>query len=412
MDGKEINVLYITDDGFAIPTAVSISSLKANRRIDCVYNVFVALDQVSTDNALRIKKLDEQGFYIKEIIVDSDKYSAMERRCNLYGGRFHVSRAALLKFDIADLVPELERVLYIDGDTIILDDLCDLYRFDLNGKTIAAVRDLSDTYCGEFSNYGKRIGLKTPVYFNSGVILFDLVKYKAGNVKNRLIDYRMNGKNEYMDQDAFNAVLIDETVILADKYNYLAFELLKGPFELLFSGEKKCSNSTITTYIKDQAIIHYASFIKPWKYHIPVYTDIFYQYFLLSPFSDVRLHMESMMDIMIGHFKNDNTTFRKLLPRDTIQRGESIVLYGAGTIGKRIYDEISIDKYCKVILWLDQDYKKYDDRVSSPDMLNNIPKETIGHVVIAIKSEMIVENVKGMLVEMGVPEEKIIWYKG
>ena len=43
----------------------------------------------------------------------------------------HISIACLLKFDICELIPSYEKLLYLDGDIIAKDDLTELYETDL-----------------------------------------------------------------------------------------------------------------------------------------------------------------------------------------------------------------------------------------------------------------------------------------
>ena len=53
-----------------------------------------------------------------------------------------VSPAVLYRLRIADLLPDLDRVIYLDADTMVLSSLRPLWEEDLGGKPIAAVRDI------------------------------------------------------------------------------------------------------------------------------------------------------------------------------------------------------------------------------------------------------------------------------
>ena len=51
----------------------------------------------------------------------------------------HVSKTSLLKYYIAEALPQLDKVLYMDSDVLVLHDLNGLYRTDIEGKYLAAV---------------------------------------------------------------------------------------------------------------------------------------------------------------------------------------------------------------------------------------------------------------------------------
>lgn len=73
-----------------------------------------------------------------------------------------------------------------------------------------------------------------------------------------------------------------------------------------------------------------------------------------------------------------------LFPFPTVKKGESIVLYGAGTYGQRLYKYLEKTGFCKVAGWVDRNYGeliKLGLTVSSPDI---IPDLQYHHIVIAI----------------------------
>ena len=45
------------------------------------------------------------------------------------------------RFILADLLPSLDRIIYLDVDTLVLRDLTELWRTDLEGKFIGVVKD-------------------------------------------------------------------------------------------------------------------------------------------------------------------------------------------------------------------------------------------------------------------------------
>ncbi|AYB31323.1 glycosyltransferase family 8 protein [Chryseolinea soli] len=113
--------------------------------------------------------------------------------------------------------PSLDRLLYLDVDTIVVNDLTDFYSLDLEGKPLAAVYD----------NYvvtQPLLGINEPGnYFNSGVMLMDLNQWRQSKISEQVIDYLLKYPEtiRYVDQCGLNAILVDTWKKLDARYNYL-----------------------------------------------------------------------------------------------------------------------------------------------------------------------------------------------
>lgn len=109
------------------------------------------------------------------------------------------------KLDLADILP-VERVLYLDADTLVLSNLKELWGTDLDGKTIGAVFDVGHPM-------GHPTFPERRPYFNAGVLLLDLTKIRyADTIKLADIGKQMKG-SEYKDQDALNTYFRDWKIL-------------------------------------------------------------------------------------------------------------------------------------------------------------------------------------------------------
>lgn len=95
----------------------------------------------------------------------------------------------------------------------------------------------------------------------------------------------------------------------------------------------------------------------------------------------------------------------QVFPFDKVSRGEKIVLYGAGNVGRLYRAQLSAIGYCEVVLWVDKNHEKYAETVKAPSEIGQADYEKI---VIAIEREETREQVRRTLIEMGVPAEAII----
>lgn len=112
--------------------------------------------------------------------------------------------------------------------------------------------------------------------------------------------------------------------------------------------------------------------------------------------------------------KLETATFEKgnyaggkfLFPFEKVKKGASIVLYGAGEVGKIFCAQIEHSQYCQIVLWADKDYLNKGENVKNPD---NIDKISYDMVVVAIKDSNLAEQIRTDLIKKGVDKDKIVW---
>jgi lipopolysaccharide biosynthesis glycosyltransferase len=119
------------------------------------------------------------------------------------------------------LLPELvdaDRVLYLDVDTLVLDDLDPLWRTDLSGSYVGAV---TNVLMPHHRHRPAQLGLADDAYFNSGVLLMNLEAMRADDCTRAIADYAAAGGPalEWPDQDALNVVLGGRRTPLHPRWN-------------------------------------------------------------------------------------------------------------------------------------------------------------------------------------------------
>lgn len=307
--GDPINIIFITDDKFALPTAVAIQSLFNNRNIQLVYHIYIVCNQVSESNCNKFLEMKKENFDIYPVFVSETQLHQQFIKAD-----FPVSVSATFKFFLPELFPDLKKALYIDGDVIIQSDLAKLY-----------FTDVSDVYAGVIKDYHaltfkgdvwERLGIKLSAYFNSGIMLLNLDKMRTENITQKLIEYRLNGINYYMDQDALNVVFNDNVIYIDFKYNLTltnwrnkSSEELSNYYEIPFEVDKY-------DYLRNADIVHFASSDKPWVYYDTHYADQWLYYFFCSPFQSTQLNRKSLntviksTDIAKIRIQSSKTIFR------------------------------------------------------------------------------------------------------
>lgn len=126
---------------------------------------------------------------------------------------------------LPELVDE-SRILYLDADMIVQADLSPFMTRDLEGKTVAAARDVITRTIGGDYLPNEALGLNPEAdYFQAGFLVIDLERWKAERVSERVLAYLSDYSehSRYWDQSALNAMLYERWLRLEDEWNTPAF---------------------------------------------------------------------------------------------------------------------------------------------------------------------------------------------
>jgi len=206
-ESEHIPVVWITDDGYAVQTGVAITSLLCNKNPETSYAIYVLGRSLSDENTRMLTALSAD---VVVIPCDTSKIDAYNKT------HPYVSEAALLKFDIPQILPQYNKVLYLDGDILVLGDLAELFATELGDHLAAVVKDL----LAMRHDYHARTGVSS--YFNSGVLLLNTRKMREENTSDQLTSNKAKDIwRILMDQDTFNVTFAENVVWLHPRYNLM-----------------------------------------------------------------------------------------------------------------------------------------------------------------------------------------------
>lgn len=287
-----VNVVYAANDYYAILAGVCMLSLFENNKDCSELFVYILSDHISDVNLANLQRIGQK--YRREIrIIDISKaLSTFEKKgigkyANENGGGYTASAKLL----IPDLISDVEKVIYLDCDTLIRGKISELVEIPMGNKSLGMAQDCIQ------NRYKKFISVdKEKRYYNSGVIVFDVKKWKENKCMERMLWHLENIRSHYPlpDQDLINAALYDEIYQLPMKYNYLSqyflypWRELKKVYDLqdtYFYTEKEFDSS-------EKAIIfHFCgqTYIRPWYANSrhPAKREYDY-YYNLSPWKTER----------------------------------------------------------------------------------------------------------------------------
>ena len=172
-----------------------------------------------------------------------------------------VSSAVLYRLRIADLLSELDRVIYLDADTMVLASLRPLWEEDLEGKPIAAVRDIGyPSFAGIIA--WRELELEPAAqYFNSGVLVIDLDRWRELNIGLAAVDLGARHEFRFRDQCALNVVCMNNWHRVPARWN-----VQRGHFSPDGPPWAIEGYEPMTDALADPAIMHFCNprWNRPW----------------------------------------------------------------------------------------------------------------------------------------------------
>lgn len=192
------------DATYALPLAVTLHSALRHLNRDRAVEVIIADGGLGNQNRDRIVATLRRAHPKATILFVTP---SMERLAGLNSGIYSPSSYLRL------LTPEFvgahqQRVLYLDSDILVTDDLAPLWDFDMAGLPLWAVQNFSDGSHGRALRkaLAERGQSDDCLYFNSGVLLINLPVWRAEAVSERAFAFLDHHSQtlSFPDQDALN----------------------------------------------------------------------------------------------------------------------------------------------------------------------------------------------------------------
>lgn len=276
-----MNVVYSTSDLYSELAATSIASLFENcKDVDSI-DVFVIDIGISDEHKQSLldlsAKYDRHLLFLENLNVEK----IVQTKLNV--GRWHISTFSRL-FLLHVLPADVEKVIYIDCDTIIRHSLKTVWEMDMEGAWCMSTDDCRGKM------YRKDIGIPIDsIYTNNGLMVIDINAWRQNDVEAMFIEFinKYHGDITYMDQGVLNGVLqpLKKVKLLPVSYNAQTV-----CFDLGYKGLQSCrkpvwayTKDEFENELKDPVIVHFTtcfmSGTRPWfKENAHPYRDEFLKY--------------------------------------------------------------------------------------------------------------------------------------
>lgn len=282
---NKINIVFASDDNYAQHIAVVIASIMAHTKEQIRY--FIVNDNISNDKIIKLKRTAE--FFKAEIHF----INVPEKNFNNVYLSGHVSKAAYFRLALADILPDnIEKVLYLDVDLLVYDEIKILWNTDLEDLPLGAVPDYGIMASSRLCKQKERV-IGLPVgekYFNSGVLVVNLKKWREKKYFSKILEIINNNQFPHHDQDALNKLFMYKWKILDLRWNIIppVFNLFP---KVLFNNIYRKSALEAK---KNPGIIHYAGRYKPWEFsEYNGFNDMYYKCLKKTAFADAIMPQPS-----------------------------------------------------------------------------------------------------------------------
>jgi lipopolysaccharide biosynthesis glycosyltransferase len=296
---SSIDIIFSSDNNYARHLGVVLCSIFENKNNNYSINVYIIDGGISNENKEILSTLETK--YVFKIIY---LYVKIEDYKDLYISD-HITQAAYYRILIPELINiDIDKILYLDCDIVVLGDLIELFEINIDNYFAGVIEE-------KVVGIKENLGLKdeTP-YFNSGVILINLKKWREFNISNKTISFiRENpGKIKFWDQDALNVILAGKCLVLPKKFNLLTSEI------------ENISN------IKNPVIVHFSSNVKPWLFNgrNPFNNSYFY-YLNMIPCNNKIFNSKIIRNTLIESNIFLRFIFRKIIPAEAIKHLKKIL---------------------------------------------------------------------------------------
>lgn len=256
-----MNILYTTNSNFTGKVATGICSVFENNKDIPEITVYI----IGQDLTIKEKEdfmLIAETYKRNITIIDlGDITSYFDFEFDTNGWNSIVLARLLLD----QLLPsELNKILYLDGDTINISSLTKLWNLDMGNCVLGACIEATIN-----QTYRENLGMKNLPYVNAGVLLINLKKWRDEKIGAKILKYyKDNGGNFFAnDQDAINGFLKNRIYYLPPKYNFYniywfyPYKTLKK----LMGNAYYYDTNTYNESLKNPSIIHYLGEERPWR---------------------------------------------------------------------------------------------------------------------------------------------------
>ena len=234
-----------TDDNYVHHACVMLCSLLENNPDDRIV-VHLLHEKLTPKNQKAISHLVER--YKAEIVfhrVDTTKLAGVKFR-----KKRPLSLAAYYRLLLSSLLPQTDKILYLDVDMVVLGKIKPLFELDIEPYGVAAVKDVVPC----IDDHRRQLSIPSGHdYFCSALMLINLKYWREHDSEARLLEFAKRERKIFChDQDALNYVFKNSWYQLPPKWNRFSGWLFPDRYFKTKQDKQE--------YYRSPAIIHFSAY--------------------------------------------------------------------------------------------------------------------------------------------------------
>ncbi len=276
---KTIPIVFAAGNNYMAIFATCLQSLIEHLNKKYNYDVVLIQTDVNDDNKRILQGMCEPYSNLSLRFFDA--------ACLLSGYKLkanaHISEETYYRFLIQEVLPDYEKVLYLDSDLVINGDIAELYETDISDYILAATRD--PDFLGQINGANREtmeyvktdFKMKDPYnYFQAGVLLFNEDRMRKKHSLAEWLDLA-SIPHLYNDQDVLNLECEGEVKYIDMKWGMIVDHNHSRVRDVISYAPDKVQKEYAIAHANPM-IIHYAGFKKPWYDPTEDYAQEFWKY--------------------------------------------------------------------------------------------------------------------------------------
>ncbi|MCX3263637.1 glycosyltransferase family 8 protein [Pedobacter agri] len=252
-----ISIVFACDNCFAFPMTIAAFSVLSNLGKNRKAELFIIYNGINKNTKTKIEKILRKTDTLHSIEWITMDLTNLK---NLYTTK-DINQTTYLRILVPDLIPQKNKVIYLDSDILVKGDLSQLWDEDLLDAPLGGIQDFffhtasSHNVIPNYKNFALNEGT---VFCNAGVLLMNLKLWREEEMARKIMRYLETTHQN--DQQGINAIIGNRWKLYSPVWN-VTLSSLKS-FKNNLYPEYEINHSLL---INDAKIIHYTSKYKPWQ---------------------------------------------------------------------------------------------------------------------------------------------------